>query len=183
MKLKNRSIFLWLASLAVISGGYLATPNRGVAGTSPTPSCEHRFRLIRTQDDNGYVNIRESSSPNARILGTIENGSEVVLNVFDRSGRWAEITTSWRLTGWVSTQFLVYSPVGSVEYNGSLQVRTLDGSSVNIRNRPSLNSTILGTAENGTMVQYHETVGEWLEISAPNGIRGYMDRQYLMCGD
>lgn len=183
MKLNTRSILLWLSSLAVVSGGHLATPDLGVAKTAPTPSCEHRFRLIRTQDDNGYANIRETPSTTARILGTIENGSEVVVNIYDRSGQWAEITTSWRLTGWVSTQFLVYSPIGSAEYNGSLQVRTLDGSSVNLRNRPSLSSTILGTVENGAMVQYHETVGEWLEISAPNGVRGYIARQYLMCGD
>ncbi|MGB3238073.1 MAG: SH3 domain-containing protein [Geitlerinemataceae cyanobacterium] len=183
MKLKSRSIFQCLASLAVVGSGCLVTTNRVVAEPDSIPSCEHSFRIIRTQDDNGYVNIRESSSPNSKILGTVKNGSEVVFNISDRSGRWMEITTSWRLTGWVSTQFLVYSPAGSSEYNGSLQVRTLDGSGVNIRNRPSLNSTILGTVENSAMVQYHQTLGEWFEISTPNGIRGYMARQYLMCGD
>lgn len=158
-------------------------PNPGEATPTPRPSCEHSFRVIRTQDDNGYVNLRESPSANASILGTLNNGTEVLFNIFDRSGQWAEITTPWRSLGWVSKQFLVYSPVGSSQFNGSLQVRTLDGSSVNIRNAPALSAKVLGTVENGAMVQYHGTEGEWLEVSTPNSIRGYISRQYLMCAD
>lgn len=107
-------------------------------------------------------------------------GTQVLFNLSDRSNEWAEISTPQGLRGWVPSHVLKTS-ADSVSFQGSMKVKTLDGGSVNVRSQPSLNGPIIATVSTGQIVQYWQNVGYWAEVTAPNGQRGYISHQFLVC--
>lgn len=60
----------------------------------------------------------------------------------------------------------------------NVRVRTM-GSNLNIRQRPDINSQIIGSIPNGTMVRVYNTQGEWFLINY-NGTYGYINANYTV---
>ncbi|MGB3536350.1 MAG: SH3 domain-containing protein [Microcoleaceae cyanobacterium] len=114
------------------------------------------------------------------MIGTLDNHTEAIASTFDRSGQWASIRAPGDVMGWVSTEFLVESPAVIEIYNGSMEIRTLDGERVNIHSNPQLGTEIVGTLNHGEIVEVFDSVGYWREISTASGIRGYVDSLYVV---
>ncbi len=55
---------------------------------------------------------------------------------------------------------------------------TTNGRNLNIRSSPTINSAIIGSIPNGTVVTVYSTNGEWSSIDY-NGINGFVNNRYL----
>ncbi|MDY6937565.1 MAG: SH3 domain-containing protein [Cyanobacteriota bacterium] len=181
MIFKNRSLFQFCASLAVVGFGVAIAPSTAFAKSEPR--CQHNFRVVQTQDEGGYVNMRESTTTDSAIIGTLDNGTEVIVSTADARGRWASIHAPGDVMGWVSMEFLVESPAVSSSYNGSMEIRTLDGDALNIRSNAQPGTEIVGTVNHGEIVEVLDSVGYWREISTASGVRGYVVGLYVVCSD
>jgi uncharacterized protein YgiM (DUF1202 family) len=146
----------------------------------PDNVCMSRFRIVRTHDGKN-LNVRSGMNSNDRNIGSLPNGSEVLFNLSDKSGEWAEITAPGGLTGMVPAQLLVSSPTERSKFNGFMRVKTLDGDSVNIRSNAAVGSRVLGRLASNTVVKYNGFEGYWSDVTTPNGLRGYISSQYLVC--
>ena len=60
----------------------------------------------------------------------------------------------------------------------NVRIRTM-GSNLNIRQRPDINSSVIGSVPNGTVVMVYNTVGEWFLINY-NGTYGYINANYTV---
>ena len=165
--------------MPVLVAFFLLPAQNGIARV-PTNVCKSSFRVIKTPDGSN-VSLRMSNGNNAPTRGSLPNGTEVLFNLSDRTGQWAEITARGGLTGWVPTRFLVSSPAGRSHFSGSMRVKTLDGGSLNIRAEPALGARVIGSLANDVVVKYNDVEGYWSNVTAPNGIRGYVVSQYLIC--
>lgn len=70
------------------------------------------------------------------------------------------------------------SMLGNGERNGMTGRVTLSSGYLNIRNEPSLNSTVIGMVPNGATVSILNQVGSWYHINY-NGFDGYVYEEYL----
>lgn len=87
--------------------------------------CLSSFYTVQTRDGDS-LNLRANPTMTAEVVGNLPNGTEVVVNVYDRSGQWAEISAAKGVTGWVTVRYLTQLPVGSDLPAGSMWVKTLD---------------------------------------------------------
>ena len=142
--------------------------------------CISSFRFVRTQD-GGRLNLRERPGTQSRVIGTIPNGTEVLYNIGDRSGEWAEVTIRGGQTGWVATRFLSQPTAKSISYPTNLRVKTLEGGSLNVRASVSTSSAIIDTVANGTLVKAHKPEGYWTQITTPRGVKGFVASSFLAC--
>lgn len=147
---------------------------------APENICQSSFRRVKTQD-GGRLNLRLYPSLRAQVIGTVPNGTEVLFNVSDRTGDWAEIEIPRMGKGWVATRFLVPTSSPNQTFNGNLRIKTLEGTPLNVRSEASLNSRVIMSLANGTTVRYSRNVGYWTEIIAPNGTKGFVSSQFLVC--
>lgn len=140
------------------------------------PNCRTWYRRVTTE--GGVLNVRDNTDTNARIRGTVPNGTVVLHNVSDRSGNWSEITAPGGLTGWVSERFLTYHHFGNRQFTGSMQVKTLEGGPVNLR---SPSGEVIGSVPNGTRVTVEDRRGYFANVITPQGRRGQIVTQFLIC--
>ncbi|KGF71735.1 hypothetical protein DO97_15735 [Neosynechococcus sphagnicola sy1] len=149
----------------------------GVAQTAQT--CGSSFRQVKTPDGRS-LKLRSQPHTDAKILGEIPNATQVLFNLSNRDGNWAEVTIPGGKTGWVATQFLVEHPI-STQVPASLRIRTLDGGAVHVRASPIPNAKVVSTLATGTVVQFRQSIGYWTKIVAPHGISGFVDNRFLVC--
>ncbi len=141
------------------------------------PRCRTWYRRVTTE--GGVLNVRENTDRNSRIRGTVPNGTVVLFNTGDRSGNWSEITAPGKLTGWVADRFLTYHHYGNTQFTGTMQVKTLEGGPVNLR---SPGGDVIGSVPNGTLVTTeNHTVGYFANVITPEGRRGQIVTQFLIC--
>jgi uncharacterized protein YgiM (DUF1202 family) len=140
------------------------------------PNCRTWYRRVTTE--GGGLNVRENTEPNARIRGTVPNGTVVLFNTGDRTGNWSEITAPGGLTGWVAERFLTYHHDGNRQFTGSMQVKTLEGGPVNLR---SPGGEVIATVPNGTIVTVEDRSGYFANVLTPQGRRGQIVTQFLIC--
>jgi uncharacterized protein YraI len=132
-------------------------------GTTPQPQpptpqppigAERGTKFVAT--NGSPLNIR--NAPGGAIIGAIANGSRVELTG-RRSGQWVERTDGT----WVSNNWLVNDPSGSVGGDISFgRVRT-NGSPLNVRNSPG--GQVVGTLPNGSRVALTgRRSGSWVQL-------------------
>jgi SH3-like domain-containing protein len=155
----------------------------------PSNICDNHFRTIQSSDDIGlWLYSTPSYDDNvyprhngSTTISVLENGTEVMINIGDATGQWTEITIPGGTTGWVLTNALAASSIGSSSFNGHMRVHTLDGGVVNLRSEPWLTSQVVRPLQTGELVQYRNFEGYWNEVLTTDGLRGFVASQYLVC--
>ncbi|WP_157072177.1 SH3 domain-containing protein [Picosynechococcus sp. PCC 73109] len=182
--------FLFLLTLSSLLP--VLTPQAAWANSRasiPSNICDNHFRRIQSSDN---IRLRLYSTPSydnngypshnaSTIIRVLKNGTEVMINMGDSTGRWTEITIPGGTTGWVLTNALAASSIGSSSFNGYMRVHTLDGGIVNLRSEPWLTSQVVKPLQTGELVRYRNFDGYWHEVSTTDGRRGFVASQYLVC--
>ncbi|MBD0334334.1 MAG: SH3 domain-containing protein [Cyanobacteria bacterium Co-bin13] len=172
--MQTRSLRFWLPS---IFAGSLLVPLPGQA-QMPVSVCRSSFRIVQTE---GPLYVRSYPSLAADVTTSVANGTEVLFNLSDRTGGWAEITLPQGATGWAEARLLAPSPLSGRQFNGYMQIKTLDGGPANLRTGPSLYDEVIALLENDLVVTYNSNGGSWSLVTTPEGIRGYVSNQFLVC--
>ncbi|HEY9621698.1 MAG TPA: SH3 domain-containing protein [Crinalium sp.] len=167
-------------SLQVAQMAPVASPQSAQAPPTREPECQTNFRIVAV-GEGSRLNVRDRPNSNAGIVTTLANGTEVLQRITNRDGDWAEIYAPGGSIGWVATRYLTPSPIGALEYDGTMQVRTLDGDRLNVRESPSPNARVVETLINGTVVPVVSLQGYWVEIKTPTRARGFVLRDHLVC--
>jgi N-acetylmuramoyl-L-alanine amidase len=144
----------------------------------PTSVCRSSFRTV---EPPGPLFVRSYPSPAAEVTTSVPSGSEVLVNGSDRTGGWAEITLPGDTRGWAEARRLAPSPVSSRQFNGLMEIKTLDGGPVNLRNSPSLIAAVITQLDPGTVVTLVSNEGQWSQVTTATGDSGYIANLFLIC--
>ena len=121
------------------------------------------------------LNLRNGPSTSAAIIGSLPNGTAVT--VYSVTGGWAKVKVDGK-EGYVSTEFLSDKKPGSEVVTEVMYVNVNPGSNLNMRNKPSLNGSIIIKLARGTEVDVYEIKNGWAKIKVYGQI-GYVSAEYL----
>lgn len=150
-----------------VSGEYLRTSSTEIPGKSSSTTKTKNTATISADS----LNVRDHPSLNARTIGSLKKGT--IVEIFEQSNGWTSITYSGR-KAWVSSQFLNQAGTGtkdkvsSGQYTGMVTASTL-----NVRERNSLNSKIVGSVSKGQSFQILDEQNNWMKIEYRPGKTGW----------
>ncbi|WP_082881497.1 SH3 domain-containing protein, partial [Lederbergia galactosidilytica] len=132
------------------------------------------------------LNLRNSASSSASIIGSLTNGTAVTVQ--SNSNGWSKVTVNGK-TGYVSSQFLTGKTntapskpsAETPEKTETKYVSVNAGSTLNLRNSASSSASIIGSLTNGTAVTVQSDSNGWSKVTV-NGKTGYVSSQYLTAG-
>lgn len=125
------------------------------------------------------VNIRSESNADSTILGKVVNGTELTV-LFQQEG-WTQVQYYGQVA-WISSELIEITEsstetttVAVAEENSApIQTVTTRSASTNIRTSPSVESSVVATAEKGESFTYLSTEGDWYQIELASGETGYV---------
>ncbi|MGM0844122.1 MAG: SH3 domain-containing protein [Bacillota bacterium] len=129
--------------------------------------------------ENG-LRIRDGAGTNHPVTGTLYKGQEVT--ILEHNGDWYRITAGEK-SGWVYKEYITAgnSP-REVSESSRIQSENWTGvstdNSLNVRNSPDLNGSILGKLNRGNKVSVTGSVPGWFRIGF-GGIEGWVSSQYI----
>ena len=121
----------------------------------------------------GALNLRETASLNAKVLGQYPTGT--LVEIREKGNEWSKVTVNGK-TGYMMTRYLSQS-----EKNVSATVRTNTGIGLNLREEPSLSGLILTSYKPGTQVTVLQKGHTWSRVQV-DGKVGFMSTAYLNFG-
>lgn len=117
---------------------------------------------------NHAVNFRDAAGMDSNIMETLPKGTKV--NVLDDSTNWVQVEYNGK-TGYVYKTYLETKTVkvGTVKVGDSR---------LNVRQKPSMSSKIIGKLYNGNKVEIKGESGNWYEIEY-KGKTAYVSKKYV----
>jgi uncharacterized protein YgiM (DUF1202 family) len=140
--------------------------------------CHSSFKQV-TQ--GSPLQVFESPDIGTRNVGELTEGTKVLGTLSDRSGLFREVQTLGGTQGWVLSSRLSSLSSEVRRFNGFLQVKTLDGGRVNMRESAWLKAKIVGKLPSGNVVRFGHNEGEWSYVTDSLGTSGYIAYPYLVC--
>lgn len=132
----------------------------------PLVSLADTFKVVK----GGSLNLRETASLSAKILGQYPTGTW--MTVISDDGEWSEVSVNGK-TGFVMSKYLSDTAAADTMY-----VRTNTGRGLNLRDQPSLQGNIIASYKSGTEVEIVLRGSGWHKVTV-GGNTGYMSSQYL----
>ncbi|MEF9939842.1 MAG: SH3 domain-containing protein [Clostridium sp.] len=128
---------------------------------------------------SGYLNMRESASTDAKIIGKLQGNS--ACDVLDTSTEgWYQIS-SGGLTGYISSEFVLTGEEAKKKAEELVSLRAIiSADALNIRKEPSTEAEVVGQALKNERYEVEEETDGWLKI--PSGyISGeYVEKKYAL---
>ncbi|WP_371025305.1 SH3 domain-containing protein [Paraclostridium ghonii] len=121
------------------------------------------------------VNFRQGPGTNYSVITSLSKGTKV--GVISESNGWAKISYNGTI-GYVSSQYLGDASSGGGEDNTVKENKVVTASSVNFRQGPGTNYSVITSLSKGTKVGVISESNGWAKISY-NGTIGYVSSQYL----
>ncbi|GAA0698711.1 C40 family peptidase [Paraclostridium ghonii] len=121
------------------------------------------------------VNFRQGPGTNYSVITSLSKGTKV--GVISESNGWAKISYNGTI-GYVSSQYLGDASSGGGEDNTVKSNKVVTASSVNFRQGPGTNYSVITSLSKGTKVGVISESNGWAKISY-NGTIGYVSSQYL----
>lgn len=121
----------------------------------------------------GRLNLRETASLTAKVLGQYPTGTLVEIN--ESGSDWCKVTVNGK-SGYMMTKYL-----SRANQSGTATVRTNTGIGLNLREAPSLSGKLITSIKNGTSVTVLQHGATWSRVSY-NGSEGFVSTQYLNFG-
>ena len=148
-------------------------------GEDASGESEYRFGYenLGVADVNDYVNIRESASEDAEMVGRLEK--DAGCNVLKEKDGWYKIE-SGKVTGWVKGDYLL---TGDAAYERAGEVAkkyaTVNTTTLNVRKSASTDSSIIKQVGEGSkLVVVSEKKNGWVKVKV-GGDKGYVSSDYV----
>jgi SH3-like domain-containing protein len=132
-------------------------------------------KVMAHQRVTNYVNIRKTPSLNSPVIGNLRPQEQ--LDYMDSVDGWYKVQINDGKSGFVSKK---WTKVLSVLYSSANKVVMKKGvkNYVNIRQTPSVRSSIIGTLKPGEKRYYIDSVFGWYKVSLDDGISGYISKTW-----
>ncbi len=118
------------------------------------------------------LNMRQSSSTSAKIVDKLPRGTKV--QVFSKSGDWYRVKHG-NTEGWVHGDYLKVEEV-------TLGVGKVNTEVLNLREKPSTSSKILGKLTKGQNLTLISRSGAWYRVKTAGGQLGWAHGDYIVRG-
>ena len=118
----------------------------------------------------GALNLRESASLTAKVLGQYPAGT--LVEITESGDEWCKVSVNGK-TGYMMTKYLNRSNASV-----SATVKTNTGIGLNLREQPSLSGAIITSVKNGDKVTVLQKGISWSRVSSSDQV-GFMATQYL----
>lgn len=140
----------------------------------PVPVSDKIAKIVNC---NTAVNVREKATSSSKLLGTAKKGK--TYKAIAVEGNWVKIQYTSDKTGYVfKTYVKLMTPEEPIEgKTGTIKCNT----HVNIREKATKNSKLLGTATNGETFTVKGKSGNWIKIDF-KGKTGYVYNKYIKIG-
>ena len=174
-----------------VMASYLTFPGQPAATPAPVAENAPAAQYARVTTQKGSLNLRQSPSSSAKVLGTIPQYETIP--ILERGTAWCR-TSYGGAAGYVMTRFLTFPgsaapalspapvPTASPAQPDGVSARvTTPGGSLNLRQSPSSSAKVLRTIPQNDMVAVLERGAEWCR-TAYEGVSGYVMTRYLSFG-
>ena len=130
------------------------------------------------------VNLRTGPGTNYGAKGRVQPGSRVkVLNTEDD---WIRVTVQETgATGWIKANAIgsaSSASSGSAAEPSVQEVRHVTAGQLNVRSGPGSGYALAGTLDYGTALRVRGSSGNWLKVTAYNGVTGWVSSAYTEAG-
>lgn len=139
-------------------------------------SAQSKYEVISSTS----LNVRSAPDPKAKVIGSLKPGEMV--QVSSISDGWAEIAFMSQ-SGYAASRFLkmVEVPEETIQSDSIVRRVVYDVAStsrLNVRNKPSTQSQVLGSLSPGYRIEGGEEIGDWLKFSY-EGTEAYVSLKFL----
>lgn len=121
------------------------------------------------------LNVRTSPDTNSKVIGKLNSGTSV--DILSQENDWTEISFQGT-NAWISSQYIQagkkQEKKKETNNNG-----TITASSLNVREKPSLNGNIIGSVAQGDNFRILKEENNWTNIELPNGTNGWVASWYV----
>ncbi|WP_342042932.1 N-acetylmuramoyl-L-alanine amidase [Bacillus sp. OTU2372] len=114
------------------------------------------------------LNVRESSDISSKIISRVHQGD--TFEIIQKRNDWDQIKLVNNKTGWVNDSYI--APADKT-------VGTINTFSLNVRERPSVSSSVVGYLKSGTKITIHLEQDGWAKIVSPSGLSGWVNERYI----
>ncbi len=128
---------------------------------------QNRYEVI----SNSTLNVRSQPNSTSEILGALSPNTQIdVIKIVDG---WAEFEYN-NQSAFVSSKYIV-----KVDIAENIELfEVVSASHLNVRNKPSTNSQVIGTLQSGTQIEVLSRTEYWAKIYYNNNI-GYVSAKYI----
>ena len=129
---------------------------------------------------NTAVNVREEATSKSRLLGTAKKGK--TFKVLAKAGSWVKIQYTSDTEGYVYKTYIKLSDEGSddpVPVSDRIAKIVNCKTCVNVREKATSSSKLLGTAKKGKTFKAIAVEGSWVKIQYTSDKTGYVFKTYV----
>jgi SH3-like domain-containing protein len=130
---------------------------------------------------SGSLNIREKPSLSSRVISQARKGS--VLGVYDSyyNQNWRKVKLNNGKVGYASSDYLFLNEESEwiQERENACGLVNVNSGQLNIRQKPNLNSRIIGQAYKKSGLRILERYSDWYKVKLNDGKIGYASRDYI----
>ncbi len=121
------------------------------------------------------LNVRTSPDTNSKVIGKLNSGTSV--DILSQENNWTEISFHGT-NAWISSQY-IQAGNNQEKKQETNNNGTITASSLNVREKPSLNGNIIGSVAQGDNFRILKEENNWTNIELPNGTNGWVASWYV----
>nr|WP_237458567.1 N-acetylmuramoyl-L-alanine amidase [Pontibacillus yanchengensis] len=124
-----------------------------------------------------WLRVRDGASTSNKVIGHLQKGDQY--SSTKSKGDWIQITFNDK-QGWVHKDYVSMvkqastSPSKKDTANSKIGTITVQTPSLNVRNKGSLNSKVIGSVKDGEQYPYVQEKNDWYEIKLGDGKKGWV---------
>ena len=129
---------------------------------------------------NNSVNVREDATSKSKLLGMAKKGK--TFKVLATAGKWVKIQYTSDKEGYVFKTYIKITNEGSDDptpIDGKVAKIVNCKTSVNVRQKATSSSKLLGTAKKGATFKALAKEGKWIKIQYKSDVEGYVFHTYV----
>ena len=172
----KRMTGLLLAALML----FALVPAVAFAESEPTEETRENGSSVTIVNCKTAVNVRKGPSSKTSKIGSAKKGSVFELLGVEANGKWYKIQYTEKTVGYV---FHRYGKVTNTTPTARRGMIVNCKTQVNIREKASSKSKIIGTSCNGAIFDVLGVSGNWVKIDYDNGKAGYVYKTYIQIED
>ncbi|MBT2655259.1 N-acetylmuramoyl-L-alanine amidase [Bacillus sp. ISL-18] len=157
-KIRNDGLFKFLTILSAIT---VPLWNYQQAANADKPSSQVTVTVPT-------LNVRESADLSSKVISRVHQGE--TFDIIQKRNDWDQIKLVNNQTGWVYDAYIT-----STEKIAG----TINTFSLNVRERPSASSSIVGYLKSGTKITIHTEQAGWAKIVSSSGVSGWVNEKYI----
>jgi probable enterotoxin B len=124
------------------------------------------------------ANVREKATSSSKLLGTAKKGA--TYKVLAKAGNWVKIQYTSEQDGYVYKSYIKLRDEGSeTPVSGKTAKIVNCKTCVNVREKATSNSKLLGTAARGAIYDVLGTSGDWVKIDYKDGEAGFVHKKFV----